>query len=206
MPFSIKTFCCVGVPSSSTLSDPRRLPMVPSSITVHSGLATCCPMRPLKAETPLRLKSASSPCPTASCNRMPGHPGPSTTVISPAGRRPHPIARWPGARLRARNIPATFRCQEKIERDASAAARVTGLRNTVAFASQHRHVQASHRLAVDSSAGRRWWRPAPRAGCRRSWPAPGKSAHRRPERRASARFTRSTRSARPVSCGLCSMG
>ena len=75
----------VGWPSSSTLSEPRRLPMVPSSITVHSGLATFWPMRPLKAETPLRLKSASRPWPTASCSRMPGHPGPSTTVISPAG-------------------------------------------------------------------------------------------------------------------------
>src|SRR5205823_3664580 len=81
----------VGWPSSSTLSDPRRLPMVPSSITVHNSLATFCPMRPLKAETPLRLKSASSPCPTASCSRMPGQPGPSTTVISPAG--PSPAAR-----------------------------------------------------------------------------------------------------------------
>ena len=36
MPFSISTFRCVGMPSSSTLSEPRRLPMVPSSITVHS--------------------------------------------------------------------------------------------------------------------------------------------------------------------------
>ena len=81
----MSTLRCVGWPSSSTLSEPRRLPMVPSSITVHSALATFWPMRPLKAETPLRLKSASSPWPTASCSRMPGQPGPSTTVISPAG-------------------------------------------------------------------------------------------------------------------------
>ena len=33
----------------------------------------------------LRLKSPSSPWPMASCSRMPGQPGPSTTVISPAG-------------------------------------------------------------------------------------------------------------------------
>jgi hypothetical protein len=34
---------------------------------------------------PLRLKSPSRPWPMASCSRMPGQPGPSTTVISPAG-------------------------------------------------------------------------------------------------------------------------
>ena len=31
------------------------------------------------------LKSPSNPCPMASCNNMPGHPGPSTTICSPAG-------------------------------------------------------------------------------------------------------------------------
>ena len=59
--------------------------MVPSSTTVQSSLATFWPTRPEKAETCLRLKSASRPWPTASCSRMPGQPGPSTTVISPAG-------------------------------------------------------------------------------------------------------------------------
>ena len=43
------------------------------------------PIRPAKAEVFLRLKSASSPWPTASCSRTPGQPGPSTTSISPAG-------------------------------------------------------------------------------------------------------------------------
>jgi hypothetical protein len=51
----------VGVPSSSTLSEPRREPSVPSSTTVHSGAATCSPMRPENAEVPLRLKSPSRP-------------------------------------------------------------------------------------------------------------------------------------------------
>ena len=36
-------------------------------------------------ELPLRLKSPSRPCPTASCNKIPGQPGPSTTGILPAG-------------------------------------------------------------------------------------------------------------------------
>src|SRR5262249_41033173 len=39
----------------------------------------------VNAETRLRLKSPSSPWPTASWRRMPGHPGPRTTVIVPAG-------------------------------------------------------------------------------------------------------------------------
>ena len=42
-------------------------------------------IRPENAEVPLRLKSPSSPCPTASCSSTPGHPGPSTTVMLPAG-------------------------------------------------------------------------------------------------------------------------
>ena len=35
----------------------------------------------------MRLKSPSSPWPIASCSRMPGQPGPSTTSITPGGRR-----------------------------------------------------------------------------------------------------------------------
>src|SRR5207244_3117677 len=85
MPFSISTVRPVGVPSSSMLSEPRRRGMVPSSITVHSSDATRVPIRSVKAETRLRLKSPSSPWPTASWSRMPGQPGPSTTVIVPAG-------------------------------------------------------------------------------------------------------------------------
>ena len=61
--------------------------MVPSSKgTVTPLAATRWPMRPLNALEPLRLKSPSSPWPTASCSRMPGQPAPSTTVISPPGR------------------------------------------------------------------------------------------------------------------------
>ena len=59
--------------------------MVPSSSTVTPLAATRWPMRPENALEPLRLKSPSSPWPMASCSRMPGQPGPSTTVISPAG-------------------------------------------------------------------------------------------------------------------------
>src|SRR5713101_8322679 len=33
----------------------------------------------------LAVEIASSPWPIASCSRIPGHPGPSTTTISPAG-------------------------------------------------------------------------------------------------------------------------
>ena len=85
MPSSISTVYCEGVPSSSMVSEPRRSAMVPSSTTVTPGAATRCPIRPANAEVFLRLKSPSRPWPIASCSRMPGQPGPSTTVISPAG-------------------------------------------------------------------------------------------------------------------------
>src|SRR5579875_3687471 len=90
MPSSISTVQCEGVPSSSTLSEPRRSGRVPSSTTVTPGAATRCPIRPEKAEVFLRLKSPSRPCPTASCSITPGQPGPSTTRISPAGAGTEP--------------------------------------------------------------------------------------------------------------------
>ncbi len=75
----------VGVPSSSMVSEPRRCAIEPSSTTVTPGAATRSPIRPEKAEVPLRLKSPSRPWPIASCSSTPGQPGPSTTGISPAG-------------------------------------------------------------------------------------------------------------------------
>ncbi len=59
--------------------------MVPSSTTVQRGDATCSPTRFENAELPLRLKSPSRPCPTASWSKTPGQPGPRTTGIGPAG-------------------------------------------------------------------------------------------------------------------------
>ena len=85
MPSSISTLRPLVLPSSSTLSEPRRSAIVPSSSTVTPLAATRWPMRPLKALEPLRLKSPSRPWPMASCSKMPGQPEPSTTVISPAG-------------------------------------------------------------------------------------------------------------------------
>jgi TldD protein len=67
------------------VSEPRRPGMVPSSSTVTPLAATRLPISPAKAEVFLRLKSPSSPWPTASCSRMPGQPAPSATSITPAG-------------------------------------------------------------------------------------------------------------------------
>src|SRR5213596_1547331 len=64
----MSTLRCVGLPSSSTVSEPRRPGSVPSSITVTPRAATRWPSRPANAELPLRLKSPSSPWPTASCS------------------------------------------------------------------------------------------------------------------------------------------
>ncbi len=72
---------------------PRRFFMVPLSTTVTFSLATFLPINPANAEVFLRLKSASRPCPTASCRSTPGHPGPSTTSISPAGASAAPSCR-----------------------------------------------------------------------------------------------------------------
>src|SRR5215216_5983772 len=81
----MSTLRWVGVPSSSMVSEPRRASIAPSSITVTPAAATRSPMRPEKAEVPLRLKSPSRPWPMASWSSTPGQPGPSTTGISPAG-------------------------------------------------------------------------------------------------------------------------
>jgi hypothetical protein len=52
----MRTFSWVGEPSSSTLSEPRRLGMVPLSTTVTLELATLWPMRPAKAEVFLAVE------------------------------------------------------------------------------------------------------------------------------------------------------
>jgi hypothetical protein len=61
MPFSISVVFWVGVPSSSMVSEPRRLAKVPLSTMVHFSLATCSPILSVKTEVPLRLKSPSNP-------------------------------------------------------------------------------------------------------------------------------------------------
>ena len=43
------------------------------------------PTKSKNAEVFFLLKSPSRPCPIASCKSIPGHPGPKTTVCSPAG-------------------------------------------------------------------------------------------------------------------------
>ena len=43
------------------------------------------PINPEKADVFFLLKSPSRPCPIASCNNIPGHPGPKTTSNCPAG-------------------------------------------------------------------------------------------------------------------------
>ena len=119
----MRTVSCVAVPSSSTLSEPRRPAMVPLSTTVTLELATDWPMRPVKAEVFLRLKSASRPWPTASWSRIPGQPGPRTTSISPAGAGTAPSCRIaPRAASRARCLRA-FGADELVESGAPAAAR-----------------------------------------------------------------------------------
>ena len=67
------------------VNEPLRLAIVPSSTTVTFSWAIFCPIRLWNAEVFFLLKSPSKPCPIASCKIIPGHPGPNTTFISPAG-------------------------------------------------------------------------------------------------------------------------
>ena len=117
----MSTFRLVGTPSSSTLSEPRRLAMVPSSTTVTSSDATLWPTRPENAEVPLRLKSPSRPWPTASWSRMPGQPGPSTTVSVPAGASTAPslMIAWRAASVAKRRQRASSRKKSKPTRPAA---------------------------------------------------------------------------------------
>src|SRR3954468_13685259 len=164
MPSSISTVRLVGVPSSSMESEPRREAMVPSSTTVTPLAATCLPMRPAKAEVCLRLKSPSSPCPTASCSITPGQPAPSTTVISPAGagidshrgrrRRRAPAGRRnrlePKPRLAQRLVgdgapPARF--EQAVQVETAAAAMAGGLAPPIAL-DHHADIEPHERAQV----------------------------------------------------------
>ena len=100
---------------------------MPSSTTVTPGAATRWPSRPANAEVPLRLKSPSRPWPTASCSRMPGQPGPSTTSIVPAGQGTRlEVHERDAHRLVDERLPAR-RVEQRAELDAPAAALVADL-------------------------------------------------------------------------------
>ena len=80
---------------------PHSGPMVPSSTSVTSGLATISPTRPVKTETSLAMWSASRPCPHASWKRTPPLPCLITTGRLPdgAGRADSFVrARWAAVR------------------------------------------------------------------------------------------------------------
>src|SRR6184192_4254692 len=108
IPFSIRTVLCVGWPSSSTFSEPRRHGMVPLSTTVHFSLATRLPTSPAKADVCLRLKSASSPWPTASCRSTPGQPDQAQLPFHRPGLRERPVAELPVAQIPWRNIRESY--------------------------------------------------------------------------------------------------
>ena len=96
--------------------------MVPLSTTVTFELATDWPISPVNAEVFLRLKSASSPWPTASCSRIPGQPGPSTTCISPAGAGTAPSCRIAPRAASCARCSGLFDPSELLQSRAAAAA------------------------------------------------------------------------------------
>ena len=135
--------------------------MVPSSITVHNSLATFCPIRPLKAETPFRLKSASSPCPTASrVQRFPASPAPAPAVVSPAGASAASSIAMASrsAASSARNARAASRSGKKLQLHAAAAARAcpaTAARRRSPELAPTRSMR-DQRLAVERAGRPRW--------------------------------------------------
>jgi hypothetical protein len=103
----------------------------------------------------LRLKSPSSPWPTASCSRMPGQPGPSATSITPAGAG---SARRLTSAMRSasRATPCQWPRPAARQPDAPAAARRCRFAPAVLF-DDHRDVEPRHRaLSVTAlPSGRR---------------------------------------------------
>ena len=200
MPSSIRMVRSVGVPSSSTVSEPRRPGIVPSSNTVTPGAATRSPMRPEKAEVPLRLKSPSRPWPTASCSSTPFQPGPSTTSISPAGQGDG-VEVDQGLAQRLVDLSCQLSGRDPgLEAGAAAGAGVAALAPAVALdgdldvdaapAGARRGSAGRRRAGSRSSAARRPARPSParRAdrgrGPRRRSPAAGRPCRRSRARRA----------------------
>ena len=70
-PPSISTVSCVGDPSSSTFSDPRRPAIVPLSTTVTLGLATGSPNQPRKRRSPLAIEVGLQPMPNSFMQQNP---------------------------------------------------------------------------------------------------------------------------------------
>ena len=120
MPSSIRTCAASACPRRRSSASRAGRSIAPSSTTVTPGAATRSPIRPEKAEVPLRLKSPSRPWPTASCSSTPGQPGPSTTGISPAGAATDVEV---GQRLRQRDVdrPVPRRLLEQLVIEIAAA-------------------------------------------------------------------------------------
>ena len=70
----------------------------------HRSEATFSPILPLYAEVPLRLKSASNGCPTASCSNIPDCAGPKITGSMPEGACSAPKSKIASAAARSPKI------------------------------------------------------------------------------------------------------
>ena len=100
----------------------------------------------------MRLKSASSPWPTASCSRIPDSPAPSTTSIGPGGRLDGvQHADRQARRLAAVLLGALPGPQEVLHAEAPGAARAAALA-LLALLGDGADAEAHHRLAVARQA------------------------------------------------------
>ena len=135
--------------------------MVPSSTTVTPWAATRWPSRPAKAEVPLRLKSPSSPWPTASCSMHAG----------PAGAQHHGPSRRPGrdrVQLAARAwrsassaTPCHLPGLEQASSPNAAAAAVAAALAPAVPLDHHADVEPHQRAEIGAAARRRRARSPP---------------------------------------------
>ena len=124
----MSTFCCVGAPSSSTLSDPRRLRMVPSSTTVHERAGHLLADAVAEGGNFLAVEIGFQ---AVTDGFMQQNAGPSGTEHDGhlTSRRGYRVELHDGlANGFAREMFRRFLVFEKIQTNAPAAARVTALR------------------------------------------------------------------------------
>ena len=176
--------------------------MVPSSTTVTPFDATRWPIRPAKADVFLRLKSPSSPWPTASCSITPGQPGPSTTSISPAGAGT--ASRLTSA-CRTAWSTACFHLVSSRNGDKAFAAAIAVAAGflAIAVARDHRNIDRAPAAARRDSSRRRRAGSPPPARTRRTRPRPAAPAdpwrgHRRRSSPGASPWSRTT--ARRAGC------
>ena len=145
----MSTLRCVGWPSSSTFSEPRRLPMVPSSITVQSSLATFWPDAAAEGRDALAVEIGFQ---AVAHGFVQQDAGPAGTEHHGrlAGRCFHGVEHGDGlAGGFGGEMLGRLLVQEEAQFHASAAAGMAALRCAAIAAGERGNAEARQRLAVE---------------------------------------------------------